>query len=156
MKIFSFFLILFCIELNAQLIGLGLKMDEKPMFDIAANYPLIFKDSKNYSLSLGAEFSTSNSQMPSGLQFQLTPLYHFLDDAKKDYFLSLGFTAGYLLDFNSEFSNQFRISPHFYAEYILFYCKLGYDYVMPLDQGSFFVSIGIGGGYLMRHFKIGL
>src|SRR5690554_7682104 len=81
-------------------------------------------------------------------------MYIVVEDDYKSYLISAGITSGYLFDFNKEFSNQFRLSPHLYAEFGLFVVKAGYDYLLPLQQGTPFISIGLGGGYLFRHFKI--
>jgi len=97
---------------------------------------------------------TVKTKAPSGLQPQFTAMYFLVDDKYKSYNISAGITSGYLFDFNKEFNNQFRVSPYVYMETFPFNIKVGHEYVMPLNQGQFFVSIGIGGGYLFRHFSI--
>lgn len=152
-KIVVFFLF-FSGFLQAQIISLGGKYDQKPMFQAAVNAPVLFDKDRPYDVALGLDYTTPNKKMPSGLQLQVTGMYFVVEDDYKSYLISAGITSGYLFDFNKEFSNQFRLSPHLYAEFGLFVVKAGYDYLLPLQQGTPFISIGLGGGYLFRHFKI--
>lgn len=151
------FAVLFCLfgsALHAQIIGLGSKFDKKAMFQATFNAPLIFDKDKPYDVALGIDYTTGNKSVPSGLQVQVTGMI-FLDEGRnKSHLLSAGVTTGYLFDFNTNFDNQFRVSPHLYLELFPVYIKAGYDYSMPLQKGTPFVSIGIVGGYMFRHFSI--
>lgn len=140
--------------LNAQILGVGGKLDKEVMFQASFNVPIIMSKDVPYDLAFGVDFTTKNNHMPSGLQLQSTGMYFFHENSSQSRLVSVGLTAGYLFDFNTSFENQFRLSPHFYAEFGFLYFRLGYDYYMPLDKGAPFISMGIGGGYLFRHFKL--
>lgn len=158
MKIFSVKIALFFLlvggPIHAQVFSLGGKYDKKAMFQAALNVPVLFDKDKPYDVAFGLDYTTPNKNMPSGLQFQVTGMYFLDEGSSKSHLISAGITGGYLLDFNKEFSNQFRFSPHLYAEFGLLTVKAGYDYLLPLQQGTPFISVGLGGGYLFRHFKI--
>lgn len=142
-------------NLQAQIASASVKWQEEWMFDASLNYPLFIENDGKFDLMIGANYTTPNSKFPSGLQPQLTGIYRLVDNPTKDYFLSVQLTSGYLIDFTSDFENQFRLSPHFYLEYIgIFNLKMGYDYLMPFNKGYPFVSIGIGGFYMFKDFKI--
>lgn len=138
--------------IQAQVISAGfIKYDKKGMFQATVNYPLLFNKDKSYDFYAGLDYTTKNHEVPSGLAPQLGFAYYIVDSDYKDYLLSANLNAGYLFDFN----NQFRISPHIYFELLsLLNLKAGYDYMMPLGKGYPFVSIGIGGGFMFRHFNI--
>src|SRR5690606_11741942 len=140
MKIFSikivFFFLIFVTPLRAQVFSLGGKYDKKGMFQAALNVPVLFDNDKPYDVAFGLDYTTPNKKMPSGLQFQVTGMYFLDEGSSKSHLISAGITGGYLLDFNKEFNNQFRISPHLYAELGLLVVKAGYDYLLPLQQGS--------------------
>ncbi len=87
----------------------------------------------------------------SGLQPQVTGMYFLLDEANRNFLISANLTAGYLFDFNKQFAHQVRISPHVYFEIPLLMVKVGYGYMIPLQKGYPFVSIGIGGFQLFRN-----
>lgn len=140
---------------NAQIISAGVKFDKKPMFQATFNAPIFFDKNKPFDIFWGADYTTKNSEIPSGLAPQLSFAYYLVDDEYKDFILSANFTAGYLFDFNKKFDNQFRFSPHIYFEFLsLFNAKLGYDYLTPFNKGFPFISIGIGGGMMFRHFRV--
>jgi|SRR5690606_17267296 len=140
---------------EAQILSAGVKFDKKPMFQATFNAPILFDKNKPFDIFLGADYTTKNSEIPSGLAPQLGFAYYLVDDEYKDFILSANFTAGYLFDFNKKFDNQFRFSPHIYFEFLsLFNAKLGYEYLMPFNKGFPFISIGIGGGMMFRHFRI--
>lgn len=158
MKIFPVKIALFFLlvggPIQAQVFSLGGKYDKKAMFQAALNVPVLFDNDKPYDVAFGLDYTTPNKNMPSGLQLRVTGMYFLDEGSSKSHLISAGITGGYLLDFNKEFSNQFRLSPHLYAEFGLLTVKAGYDYLLPLRQGTPFVSVGLGGGYLFRHFKI--
>lgn len=154
-KIIGVFMFLFCnYSLKAQVFSLGAKYDKAAMFQASFNIPVLFDKYKPYDFAFGLDYTSPNAKAPSGLQPQFTAMYFLVDDKYKSYNISAGITSGYLFDFNKEFNNQFRVSPYVYMEAFPFTVKVGHEYVMPLNQGQFFVSIGIGGGYLFRHFSI--
>lgn len=154
-KIIGVFMFLFCNHsLKAQVFGLGAKYDKAAMFQASFNIPVLFDKYKPYDFAFGLDYTSPNAKAPSGLQPQFTAMYFLVDDKYKSYNISAGIASGYLFDFNKEFSNQFRVSAYVYMEAFPFTIKVGHEYVMPLNQGQFFVSIGIGGGYLFRHFSI--
>lgn len=154
-KIIGIFLLLFCSQsITAQVFSLGAKYDKAQMFQASINIPVMFDKYKPYDFAFGLDYTSPNTKAPSGLQPQFTAMYFLVDDKYKSYNISVGITSGYLFDFNKEFNNQFRVSPYIYMEVFPFNVKVGHDYVMPLNQGQFFVSLGIGGGYLFRHFSI--
>ncbi|SEH85322.1 hypothetical protein SAMN02927937_01780 [Paenimyroides aquimaris] len=153
-KIALIFVFSLTTSLHAQVFSLGGKYDKKAMFQAALNVPVLFDNDKPYDVAFGLDYTTPNKNMPSGLQLQVTGMYFLDEGSSKSHLISAGITGGYLLDFNKEFSNQFRLSPHVYAEFGLLTVKAGYDYLLPLQQGTPFVSVGLGGGYLFRHFKI--
>lgn len=154
-KIIGISLFLFCNHsIKAQVFSLGAKYDKAAMFQASFNVPVMFDKYKPYDFAFGLDYTSPNTKAPSGLQPQFTAMYFLVDDKYKSYNISAGITSGYLFDFNKEFNNQFRISPYVYMEAFPFTVKVGHEYVMPLNQGQFFVSIGIGGGYLFRHFSI--
>ncbi|MGB6083390.1 hypothetical protein [Moheibacter sp.] len=140
---------------QAQVISAGFKYDKKGMFQATVNYPTLFDKNKPFDIYFGLDYTTKNDEIPSGLAPQLGLAYYIVDNDYKDYLLSANLNAGYLFDFNKEFDNQFRISPHIYFELLsLLNLKVGYEYMMPLGKGYPFVSIGIGGGFMFRHFKM--
>lgn len=154
-KIIVVFLFLFCNQsVKAQIINVGAKYDKVAMFQASFNVPVLFDKHKPYDFAFGLDYTSPNAKAPSGLQPQFTAMYFLVDDKYKSYNISAGVTSGYLFDFNKEFNNQFRVSPYIYTEVFPFNIKVGHEYVMPLNQGQFFISIGIGGGYLFRHFSI--
>ncbi|MEG1376054.1 MAG: hypothetical protein RSC81_03165 [Myroides sp.] len=154
-KIIGVFLLFFCNQsVKAQIINVGAKYDKAPMFQASINIPVLFDKYKPYDFAFGLDYTSPNANAPSGLQPQFTAMYFLVDDKYKSYNISAGVTSGYLFDFNKEFNNQFRVSPYVYMEAFPFNIKVGHEYVMPLNQGQFFISIGIGGGYLFRHFSI--
>lgn len=147
--------LLLCYKSNAQLFSLGAKWEEKLMFELSINQPLFWKNDGKFDLLLGANFTTGNKKWPSGLQPQFTGIYRIVDNKYKEYFFSFQLTAGYLFDFNTAFKNQLRISPHVYFEYnALFYIKAGYDFYTPLNLGYPYISVGIGGLCMLKHFRI--
>ncbi|KAA5534284.1 hypothetical protein [Paenimyroides baculatum] len=154
-KIIGVFMFLFCNHsIKAQVFSLGAKYDKAAMFQASFNVPVLFDKYKPYDFAFGLDYTSPNAKAPSGLQPQFTAMYFLVDDKYKSYNISAGITSGYLFDFNKEFNNQFRVSPYVYTEVFPFTIKVGHEYVMPLNQGQFFISIGIGGGYLFRHFSI--
>lgn len=156
----KFFLIHLCVLLfggllQAQIISAGFKYEKKGMFQATVNYPFLFDKEKPFDFYAGFDYTTKNEEVPSGLAPQLGFAYYMVDDKAKDFLVSANLNAGYLFDFNPEFENQFRITPHIYFEFIsLLNLKVGYDYLMPLNQGFPFISIGIGGGFMFRHFSV--
>lgn len=141
---------------NAQFIGVGTKFDKQFMFQATANIPIKFDSNYKYDLAFGVDYTTSDDQVPSGLQPQMTGIVYLVDNKYKSYLIYGGLTAGYLFDFNKEFDNQIRLTPHIYYEYSsLFYIKAGADYATPIDKIYPFISIGIGGGHMLRHLSIG-
>ncbi|HLW62959.1 MAG TPA: hypothetical protein VKY33_06115 [Flavobacterium sp.] len=140
--------------LQAQVLGLGWKYDKKPMFQAAFNAPVLFDKNIPYDVAFGLDYTTPNKEVPSGLQLQVTGMYFLDEGSSKSHLISAGLTAGYLIDFNQQFSNQFRLSPHLYAEFVLFVVKAGYDFLLPLQKATPFISVSLGGGYLFRHFKL--
>jgi len=154
-KIIGVFMFLFCNHsIKAQVFSLGAKYDKAAMFQASFNVLVLFDKYKPYDFAFGLDYTSPNAKAPSGLQPQFTAMYFLVDDKYKSYNISAGITSGYLFDFNKEFNNQFRVSPYVYMEAFPFTVKVGHEYVMPLNQGQFFVSIGIGGGYFFRHFSI--
>ena len=154
-KIIGISLFLFCSQLlKAQVFSLGAKYDKEAIFHASFNILVLFDKYKPYDFAFGLDYTSLNAKAPSGLQPQFTAMYFLVDDKYKSYNISAGITSGYLFDFNKEFNNQFRVSPYVYMEAFPFNIKVGHEYAMPLNQGQFFVSIGIGGGYLFRHFSI--
>jgi len=154
-KIIGVFLVLICNQsVKAQVFSVGAKYDKATMFQASFNIPVLFDKYKPYDFAFGLDYTTPNAKAPSGLRPQFTAMYFLIDDKYKSYNVSAGVITGYLFDFNKEFNNQFRVSPHVYMEAFPFTIKVGHDYVMPLNQGHFFISIGIGGGYLFRHFSV--
>jgi len=149
-----FLIVLYHHSLKAQIISLGSKFDKSFMFQSSINIPILFDNNKPYDFAFGLDYTTSNTKSPSGLQPQITAMYFLIDDKYKSYNLSVGVTSGYLFDFSKEFNNQFRVSPYVYIEAFPFNIKLGHNYAMAINQGQFFISIGIGGGYLFRHFSV--
>ncbi|SMC57004.1 hypothetical protein [Moheibacter sediminis] len=140
---------------NAQFIGVGTKFDKKFMFQATANIPIKFDSNYKFDLAFGVDYTTSNDQAPSGLQPQVTGIMYLVDDKNKSYLIYGGLTAGYLFDFNKEFDSQIRLTPHIYFELSsLFYAKAGVDYAMAVNKVYPFVSIGIGGGHMFRHFTM--
>ncbi len=139
----------------AQIFSLGMKQDKRPMFQAALNVPLVFNTDKNYDFTVGVDYTSKNSKQPSGLAPQLGFVRYIVDNRYKDFLVSANVQTGYLFDFNKGMDNQFRVSPHLYVEYQgFFHCRVGYDYAMPLQKGYPFVSIGIGGLMMFRHFSI--
>ncbi|WP_437921407.1 hypothetical protein [Sphingobacterium sp. LRF_L2] len=138
----------------AQVLQLGTKLDKKLMFNATLNYPFFFSKYKAYELMVGLDYSSKNNQMPSGIAPQVTYGYFLVERPARDYLLFTGLTAGYVLDLNKEFDNQFRVSPHLYAEIKFVAIKVGFDYMLPLKRGYPFISLGFGGGHLLRHFKV--
>jgi hypothetical protein len=140
---------------HGQILSLGVKWEEKLMGEASANLPVFWKNDSKFDLMLGVNYTTPNKEFPSGLQPQVTGMYRIVSGEYKDYFLSFNLTSGYLFDFSSEFDHQFRFSPHLYFEYLGFLnLKVGYDYVMPLEKGYPFISIGLGGLYMFKDFRI--
>lgn len=141
---------------QAQILSAGFKYDKKGMFQASLNFPFLLDKEKPYDFYAGVDYTTKNEEMPSGLAPQLGFAYYLVDDKTKDFLISANLNAGYLFDFNEEFDNQFRLTPHIYFELIsLLNLKIGYEYWMPLNQGFPFISIGIGGGFMFRHFSVG-
>lgn len=158
MKKFLALLVIYLLNqsVSAQLIGAGTKFDKQFMFQANVNYPIKFNASNKYDLAFGVDYTTRNSKAPSGLQPQMTGIVYLLDNKYKSHLIYGGLTAGYLFDFNKEFDNQIRLTPHIYYEYSsLFYIKAGADYATPINKVYPFVSIGIGGGHMLRHLSIG-
>ncbi len=154
-NIMVFLVVMFSVFVKAQIIHAGAKFDRKLMFNATANYAVFYKDKKPFELMIGADFTTGNDKVPSGLAPQISFGYFIVGDEYKDYMIFGGLTGGYLFDFNKEFENQFRITPHIYFEYMaLLNLKIGYDYLMPHHKGYPFISIGIGGLQMFRHFKV--
>lgn len=144
-------------SVNAQLIGVGTKFDKQFMFQANVNVPIKFNANNKYDLAFGVDYTTSNSKAPSGLQPQMTGIIYLVDEKNKSFLVYGGLTAGYLFDFNKEFDNQIRLTPHIYYEYSsLIYIKVGADYATPINKVYPFLSIGIGGAHMFRHFSIGL
>ncbi|SFT02553.1 hypothetical protein [Sphingobacterium wenxiniae] len=141
-------------SLHAQVVSVGGKFDKKPMFQASLNAPVFFNKYLPYDIAFGLDYTTRNKEAPSGLQPQVTGMYFIVDNDYKDFLVSANVTAGYLFDFNKQFANQFRVSPHVYFEIPFCMVKVGYDYTMPLNKGYPFVSVGLGGFLLFRHFKV--
>ena len=140
---------------SAQIFSLGIKQDKRPMFQAALNVPVVFDRDKNYDFTVGVDYSSKNPKQPSGLAPQVGFVRYIVDNRYKDFLVSANVHTGYLFDFNKGMDNQFRVSPHLYVEYqALFNCRIGYDYMMPLQKGYPFISIGIGGLMMFRHFSI--
>ncbi len=141
--------------IQAQIISAGFKYEKRGMFQATVNYPFLFDKEKPYDFYAGADYTTKNEEVPSGLAPQLGFAYYLVDNKTKDFLVSANLNAGYLFDFNPEFENQFRITPHIYFELLsLLNLKVGYEYLMPLNQGFPFISVGIGGGFMFRHFSV--
>ncbi|SRR5690606_34373301 len=141
--------------IEAQVVSAGFKYDKKGMFHAALNYPFFLDKEKPFDFYAGLDFTTKNNEVPSGLAPQLGFAYYLVDDKAKDFLISANLNAGYLFDFNKEFDNQFRVTPHLYFELLsLLNLRVGYEYLMPFNKGFLFVSIGIGGGFMFRHFSI--
>lgn len=154
-RLFSIVLLMAAsVHLHAQFMAVGAKFDKELMFQATVNAPVLFDDDLPYDVSFGVDYTSKNELMPSGLQFQSTAMYFLDEGSSKSHLVYAGLTAGYLLDFNSRFTNQFRFTPHLYAELGFLMIKVGYDYLLPLQKGSPFISVGLGGGYLFRHFKL--
>lgn len=153
-KIAILFIFSFTSSLSAQVFGLGAKFDKEVMFSANFNLPLLFDKYLPYDIAGGVEYTTPNDKLPSGLQLQVSSMYFIDEGSAKAHLITAGVTAGYLFDFNKTFANQFRVTPYVYAEIGILYIKTGYDYYMPLQKGNAFISIGLGGGYLFRHFKL--
>ena len=153
--LFGLIFLLGSIIANAQIFSAGAKFQEKTMFQATFNAPIFFDKNKPFDIFWGADYTTKNSKTPSGLAPQLGFAYYLVDEKSKNFMLSANFSAGYLFDFNKKFDNQFRFSPHIYFEFLsLINVRLGYDYLTPINQGYPFVSIGIGGGMMFRHFSV--
>lgn len=139
----------------AQLFSIGYKQHKSGMFHTTFNHPLIFDNNKPYELMLGADYTTKNKHMPSGLAPQASFMYYIDGDRRKDYLIGTGLHTGYLFDFNKQFKNQTRVTPFFYYEYIgLVNLKIGYDYMLPSNKGYPFISIGIGGLMMFKDFSL--
>lgn len=139
----------------AQIFSLGYRQDKKAMFQAEFNYPFLMDKNRPYNFLVGLDYTTPNKAVPSGLSPQLTFGYYVLDDEYKDYLVMAGLGTGYLFDFNKQFDNQFRITPHLYFEYLgLLNLKLGYNYMIPLQKGYPYVSIGVGGFHMFRYFRL--
>lgn len=152
------FLLLFTFSrsVNAQIISVGYKYEEKSMFQSTVNLPFLMDKNKPYEYMAGIDYTTKNSFAPSGIAPQLTGGYYIIDDKHKSNILSLQLSAGYLFDLNKNFQNQVRLSPHVYFELNgIFNFKAGYDFFMPLEKGYPYVSIGVGGLLSLRHMNIG-
>lgn len=156
-KFLALFVIFFSYQsINAQLIGAGTKFDKQFMFQANVNIPIKFDSNYKYEIAFGVDYTTNNPEAPSGLQPQVTGIYYIVDEKAKSYLVYGGLTAGYLFDFNKEFDNQIRLTPHIYFEYYsLIYIKAGVDYATPVNKIYPFISVGIGGGHMFRHFSIG-
>lgn len=143
------------LTVNAQFIGVGTKFDKEFMFQATVSVPIKFDSNYKYDLAFGLDYTTSNDKAPSGLQPQVTGIIYLVDDKSKSYLIYGGLTAGYLFDFSKEFDNQIRLTPHIYFELSsLFYVKAGADYATPVNKVYPFISIGIGGGHMFRHFTM--
>ncbi len=154
-RLFSVVLLMSAVVyVHAQLIGIGAKFDKELMFQATVNAPVLFDKDLPYEVSFGVDYTSGNPLLPSGLQFQSIAMYFLDEGSSKSHLVYAGLTAGYLLDFNSRFSNQFRFTPHLYAEWGFLVFKPGYDYLLPLQKGSPFISVELGGGFLFRHFKL--
>ncbi|SUJ29023.1 Uncharacterised protein [Sphingobacterium spiritivorum] len=141
---------------GAQIINIGYKYEEKSMFQTTINIPFVMDKNKPYEYMAGLDYSTKNALAPSGIAPQLTGGYYIIDDKRKSNILSLQLSAGYLFDLNKNFQNQVRLSPHVYFELNgIFNFKAGYDFLMPLEKGYPYVSIGLGGLLSLRHMSIG-
>lgn len=139
----------------SQVFSVGAKQDKRTMFQAALNFPVVFDNNKNYDFTIGVDYTSKNHTQPSGLSPQLGFVRYIVDSKYKDFLVSANVQTGYLFDFNRGMGKQFRVSPHLYIEYQSFLnCKIGYDYAMPLQKGYPFVSIGIGGLMMFRHFSI--
>lgn len=140
---------------SAQIFSLGMKQDKRPMFQAALNVPLVFEKDKKYDFTVGVDYTSKNPKQPSGLAPQIGLVRYIVDNRYKDFLVSANLQTGYLFDFNKGMDNQFRLSPHLYVEYQgVLHCRGGYDYAMPLQKGYPFISIGIGGLMMFRHFSI--
>ena len=153
-KITVVFVFSFTMSFYAQVVGLGAKFDKEVVFSANFNAPLFFDKSLPYDIAAGVEYTSANNKLPSGLQLQMSTMYFLDEGSSKSHLITAGVTAGYLFDFNKTFTNQFRLTPYVYAEIGFLYIKTGYDYYMPLQKGNAFISIGLGGGYLFRYFKL--
>lgn len=64
-------------------------------------------------------------------------------------------STGYTVSFNSSFENQIRASAFVHADYFSFLnIKFANDYATQINKGYPYVSIGLGGFHMFRHFKI--
>lgn len=136
----------------AQLINLGYKYQEKGMFNATINYPMIYDRHTHHELMLGIDYTTKNTKAPSGISPQLSYGYFLVDNSRTNYLLMAGLSTGYQVTLHNPYKNQFRVSPYIYTELVaVFNLKVGYDYMMPLQKGYPFISIGIGGLHMFRH-----
>lgn len=101
---------------NAQIIHVGGKMDKNLMFNATLQAPFFFHKKMPYELMFGVDYTTKNNDAPSGLAPQVTFGYFLVDSPNKSYLVFAGLTSGYLFDFNKQFDNQLRLSPHLYTE----------------------------------------
>ena len=152
----SILLVLFVKSMaTAQIINVGGKFQKDVMFQATLNYPFVFDESSHHEVMLGVDYTSNNKQFLSGLTPQITYGYYVVDNAYKDFMVMAGVSSGYTVNFNSSFKNQIRVSPFVYAEYFGFLnIKVGYDYATQINKGYPYVSIGLGGFHMFRHFKI--
>ncbi|MBA5793299.1 hypothetical protein H1R17_03105 [Flavobacterium sp. xlx-214] len=147
--------LLFSSSLTAQIVSVGGKFQKDWMFQTTINYPFVFDEDSRHEVMLGLDYTSKNNQAPSGLTPQITYGYYVVDSAYKDFMVMAGVSTGYTVNLNSAFKSQIRVSPFVYAEYFSFLnVKVGYDYGTQINKGYPYVSIGLGGFHMFRHFKI--
>lgn len=137
----------------AQIVNIGYKYQEKGMFQTSFNYPFLY-DGSSHEWMLGIDYTSKNDKAPSGITPQITYGYYLKDNPNSDYFIMTGITAGYQFSLHKSYENQFKITPYVYGELIgIVNIKIGYDYMLPLQKGYPFVSVGIGGLHMFRHLR---
>ena len=83
---------------------------------------------------------------------QATYGYRLWDDKRSEFFVMVGSSAGYNFQLSRDFSNQIKVSPFVYAEYIgVINVKIGYDYATKINKGFPFISVGLGGFHALRN-----
>lgn len=146
------------VKLNGQIFSVGTKIQKKALFQVTLNHPFVYnKYDTPHEFMLGVDYTTKNKHAPSGILPQATYGYRLVDDRRKPYFVMMGTSVGYNFQLSRGFENQFKISPFLYLEYSGFLnLKVGYDYSTQIQKGYPFVSIGLGGLQMFRHFVLGL
>lgn len=152
----SILLVLFVKSIaTAQIVNVGGKFQKDLMFQATLNYPFVFDEDSRHEVMFGLDYTSKNNQAPSGLTPQITYGYYVVDHANKDFMIMAGVSTGYVVNLNSTFKCQIRVSPFVYAEYFSFLnVKVGYDYNTQIKKGYPYVSIGLGGFHMLKHLKV--